>query len=38
MKTILKNQFPRRNTGYALDLLADSKPFGDFEQKFISVN
>jgi FAD/FMN-containing dehydrogenase/Fe-S oxidoreductase len=29
-----KKSIPRRNTGYALDLLADSKPFGDFEQKF----
>ena len=29
-----KKSIPRRNTGYALDLLADSKPFGDFEGKF----
>jgi FAD/FMN-containing dehydrogenase len=27
-----KKSIPRRNTGYALDLLADSKPFGDFEK------
>lgn len=29
-----KKSIPRRNTGYALDLLADSEPFGDFEEKF----
>lgn len=29
-----KKSIPRRNTGYALDLLADSKPFGDFEGEF----
>jgi len=29
-----KKTIPRRNTGYALDLLADTKPFGDFEEKF----
>ncbi len=29
-----KKSIPRRNTGYALDLLADTNPFGDFGQKF----
>lgn len=29
-----KKSIPRRNTGYALDLLADSEPFGDFSEKF----
>ncbi|AOW08792.1 FAD-binding and (Fe-S)-binding domain-containing protein [Flavobacterium gilvum] len=29
-----KKSIPRRNTGYALDLLADSEPFGDPTQKF----
>lgn len=29
-----KKSIPRRNTGYALDLLADSMPFGDSNQKF----
>jgi len=29
-----KKSIPRRNTGYALDLLADSKPFGTKDEKF----
>jgi FAD/FMN-containing dehydrogenase/Fe-S oxidoreductase len=29
-----KKSIPRRNTGYALDLLADTEPFGDNEEKF----
>ncbi|RED23431.1 FAD/FMN-containing dehydrogenase [Flavobacterium cutihirudinis] len=29
-----KKTIPRRNTGYALDLLADSKPFGNSDEKF----
>lgn len=29
-----KKTIPRRNTGYALDLLADSKPFGNSTEKF----
>ncbi len=29
-----KKSIPRRNTGYALDLLANTNPFGDFGQKF----
>ncbi|OOG73280.1 FAD-binding and (Fe-S)-binding domain-containing protein [Flavobacterium sp. A45] len=29
-----KKSIPRRNTGYALDLLADSQPFGDPTEKF----
>jgi FAD/FMN-containing dehydrogenase/Fe-S oxidoreductase len=29
-----KKSIPRRNTGYALDLLADSMPFGDQNEKF----
>lgn len=29
-----KKSIPRRNTGYALDLLADSKPFGGLDEKF----
>lgn len=29
-----KKTIPRRNTGYALDLLGDSLPFGDFNEKF----
>lgn len=29
-----KKSIPRRNTGYALDLLADTEPFGDFNEKF----
>lgn len=29
-----KKTIPRRNTGYALDLLADSQPFGDPTEKF----
>lgn len=29
-----KKSIPRRNTGYALDLLADTAPFGDFQEKF----
>jgi len=29
-----KKTIPRRNTGYALDLLADSMPFGDSTEKF----
>lgn len=29
-----KKTIPRRNTGYALDLLADSMPFGDSAEKF----
>ncbi|UQD55600.1 FAD-binding and (Fe-S)-binding domain-containing protein [Flavobacterium sp. K5-23] len=29
-----KKSIPRRNTGYALDLLADSMPFGDPNEKF----
>jgi hypothetical protein len=37
MKTILKNQF-HTVIRVILDLLADSKPFGDFEQKFNFCN
>lgn len=38
-RTLFENNFPkktipRRNTGYALDLLADSMPFGNSDQKF----
>ena len=29
-----KKSIPRRNTGYALDLLADNMPFGDSNEKF----
>lgn len=29
-----KKTIPRRNTGYALDLLANTEPFGNSEQKF----
>ena len=29
-----KKSIPRRNTGYALDLLGDSMPFGNFTEKF----
>ncbi|OXA83152.1 FAD-binding and (Fe-S)-binding domain-containing protein [Flavobacterium columnare] len=29
-----KKTIPRRNTGYALDLLADTAPFGNFQEKF----
>ena len=29
-----KKSIPRRNTGYALDLLGDTSPFGAFEEKF----
>ncbi|WP_421498083.1 FAD-binding and (Fe-S)-binding domain-containing protein [Flavobacterium columnare] len=29
-----KKTIPRRNTGYALDLLADTAPFGNFHEKF----
>ncbi|EJF99194.1 FAD-binding and (Fe-S)-binding domain-containing protein [Flavobacterium sp. F52] len=29
-----KKSIPRRNTGYALDLLADSSPFNDTDEKF----
>ncbi|WP_136668620.1 FAD-binding and (Fe-S)-binding domain-containing protein [Flavobacterium sp. H122] len=29
-----KKSIPRRNTGYALDLLADTAPFGNFHKKF----
>ncbi|CAM2788792.1 FAD-binding and (Fe-S)-binding domain-containing protein [Flavobacterium frigoris] len=29
-----KKSIPRRNTGYALDLLAASNPFGGFDEKF----
>ena len=29
-----KKSIPRRNTGYALDLLGDTEPFGAFEEKF----
>jgi FAD/FMN-containing dehydrogenase/Fe-S oxidoreductase len=29
-----KKSIPRRNTGYALDLMADSSPFGASEEKF----
>ena len=29
-----KKSIPRRNTGYALDILADSQPFGDPNEKF----
>ena len=38
-RTLFENNFPkksipRRNTGYALDLLADTMPFGDSNEKF----
>ncbi|MDH5602289.1 MAG: FAD-binding protein [Cyclobacteriaceae bacterium] len=29
-----RKNIPRRNTGYALDLLMETKPFGDFEENF----
>lgn len=29
-----KKSIPRRNTGYALDLLGDTEPFGAFNEKF----
>ena len=29
-----KKSIPRRNTGYALDLLGDAAPFGEFEENF----
>jgi FAD/FMN-containing dehydrogenase/Fe-S oxidoreductase len=29
-----KKSIPRRNTGYALDMLADTSPFGDFTEDF----